>query len=51
MELESGFSLSLFDIEEIRRLYPEPKSDPFDENTRQVEELDRRLEDFKKLYE
>jgi hypothetical protein len=51
MGLESGFSLSLFDIEEIRRLYPEPESDPFDENTRQVEELDRRLEDFKKLYE
>jgi len=49
--LKTGFSRSLFDIDHIRRLYPENDSTPFDENTRQVEELDKRIEDFKKLYE
>jgi hypothetical protein len=43
--------LSLFDIEHIKRLYPvnDPKS--LNENSKQVDELDKRLEDFKKLYE
>ncbi len=49
--LKTGFSRSLFDIDHIRRLYPENDSTPPDENSRQVEELDKRLEDFKKLYE
>ncbi|WP_457553624.1 hypothetical protein [Desulfobacula sp.] len=51
IELKSGFSLSLFDIEHIDRLYSINDSDSLDENSRQVNELDKRLEDFKKLYE
>lgn len=51
IELKSGFALSLFDIEHIEQLYPKKNPDPFDENSRQVEELDKRIEDFKKLYE
>ena len=51
IELASVFPLNLFDIEYIERLYPENLPDSFDDNTRQVDELDKRMEDFKKLYE
>jgi len=50
-DLKSGFSKDLFDIEHIELLYPENGFDPFDENTEQVDDLDKRMEDFKKLYE
>ena len=49
--LKSGFSRSLFDIDRIKRLYPEIDADPIDENTRQVDELDKDIENFKQLYE
>jgi len=49
--LNSGASSSLFDIAHMKRLYPENESDSLDENSKQVDELDKRLEDFKKLYE
>lgn len=51
IDLKSGFSLSLFDIDHIKRLYPKNEPDSLDANSRQVDELDRRIEDFKKLYE
>ena len=51
LDLKSGASQSLFDIGYIERLYPVNNSDPLVENTKQVDELDKRLEDFKKLYE
>jgi len=51
LDLKSGASQSLFDIGYIERLYPVNNSDPLGENTKQVDELDKRLEDFKKLYE
>ena len=50
-DLQSGFSPSLFDIEHIERLYPINDPDSLDENFKQVDELDKRIEDFKKLYE
>jgi len=50
-DLKAGILSSLFDIEHIIRLYPRNNSDSLDENSKQVDELDRRLEDFKKLYE
>mgnify|MGYP002725720405 CR=1 FL=1 len=51
IDLKSGFSLSLFDIEHIGRLYPINEPDTLGENSKQVDELDKRLEDFEKLYE
>ncbi|RLC25393.1 MAG: hypothetical protein DRH93_01965 [Deltaproteobacteria bacterium] len=50
-DLKSGFSKDLFDIEHIEQLYPKNGLDPFDENNKQVDDLDKRMEDFKKLYE
>lgn len=50
-DLKSGFLPSLFDIQHIKQLYPKNDPGPFDENTKQVEELDKRMEEFKKLYE
>ncbi len=50
-DLESGFSPELFDIEHIEQLFPQTNPNPLDENTRQVEELEQQIEDFKKLYE
>lgn len=49
--LKSGFSPFLFDVEHILQLYPENNTDSFDENSRQVDELDKSMEKFKKLYE
>ncbi|SDU17877.1 hypothetical protein [Desulfobacula phenolica] len=51
IDLKSNFSLSLFDIDHIKRLYPKNEPDSLDENSRQVDDLDRRIENFKKLYE
>lgn len=51
IDLKQGFSPAVFDIEHIEQLYPKKDTDPFDENARQVEELDKRMEEFKKLYE
>ncbi len=51
IRLKSGASPSLFDIDYIKRLYPVNDIDPLDENSKQVNELDKRLEDFRKLYE
>ncbi|MBU0465174.1 MAG: hypothetical protein KKE12_16485 [Proteobacteria bacterium] len=51
LDLKSGFSASLFDIEHIDRLYPRNDPGSLDENSKQVDELGKRLEDFKKLYE
>jgi hypothetical protein len=50
-DLESGFSPSLFNIGHIERLYPEKNPDSIDDNLQEVDELDKRIEDFKKLYE
>lgn len=50
-DLKSGFSSSLFDIEYIDRLYPENGPDSFNENLQEIDELEKRIEDFKKLYE
>ncbi|MCD4720676.1 MAG: hypothetical protein K8S13_12590 [Desulfobacula sp.] len=50
-DLKSGFSPVLFDIAHIEQLYPKSDPDPFDENLQQADELDKRIEDFKKLYE
>jgi outer membrane lipoprotein-sorting protein len=49
--LNPGSPLSLFDIEHIKRLYPVNDPESLNENSKQVDELDKRLEDFKKLYE
>lgn len=51
VELTSNISPSLFDIDRIEHQYL--KNDPglSDENTRQVEELDKSIEEFKQLYE
>ncbi|MBU1343869.1 MAG: hypothetical protein KKE44_17220 [Proteobacteria bacterium] len=51
IDLTSNFSLSLFDIAYIEQLYPKSNPDTLDENTKQVNELDKRIDDFKKLYE
>ena len=51
LDLKSGFSASLFDIEHIERLYPRNDPGSLDENSKQVDELDKRLENFKNLYE
>jgi len=50
-DLKSGFSPFLFDVEHILQLYPENNQDVVDENSRQVDELDKSIEEFKKLYE
>jgi len=52
-DLNSGASPSLFDMGHIERLYPvnDPVPDPRNENSKQVDELDKSLENFKKLYE
>ncbi|MCK5696463.1 MAG: hypothetical protein KAH62_07735 [Desulfobacula sp.] len=50
-DLKSGFPSSLFDIEHIKQLYPENDPDFFDKNLQEIDELDKRIEDFKKLYE
>ncbi len=50
--LKSGFSSSLFDIAHIERLYPEKKKEPyFQDELEKTDELDKRIEEFKKLYE
>ena len=51
IDLKSGFSSSLFDIDHIERLYPINDPGSLDENSKQVDELDKHIEDFKKLYE
>jgi len=50
-DLKSDFSKDLFDIDYIEKLYPKKTLDFMDENSKQVEELNKRMEDFKKLYE
>ena len=53
-DLKSGLSPSLFAIDHIEQSYPKNNPDPadsLDENSKQVDELGKRLEDFKKLYE
>jgi outer membrane lipoprotein-sorting protein len=50
-DLKSGFSASLFDIEYNERLYPMNNTDALDENSKQIDELDKGMENFKKLYE
>lgn len=50
--LESGFSPSLFDIRHIEQLYPEKQGpQDFNEESKKKDELDKRIEEFKKLYE
>ncbi|NOX35336.1 MAG: hypothetical protein GXP56_16675 [Deltaproteobacteria bacterium] len=49
-DLKSGFLPSLFDIDHIKKLYPENNPGFQDENSKQVDELDKRIEDFNKLY-
>ena len=51
VDLKSGFPASLFDIEYIQRLYPVNDPDSLDENSKQIDELDKGMENFKKLYE
>jgi hypothetical protein len=51
IDLASDSPRSLFDIEHIEQLYPRQQRDTLDEHSKQVDELDRRMEDFKKLYE
>jgi outer membrane lipoprotein-sorting protein len=51
IDLASDSPRSLFDIEHIEQLYPRQQRDALDEHSKQVDELDRRMEDFKKLYE
>ncbi|MFH2058350.1 MAG: hypothetical protein ABIJ59_05575 [Pseudomonadota bacterium] len=50
--LESDFSPSIFDISHIEQLYPE-KQGPhdFNQGSKKHDELDKRIEEFKKLYE
>ncbi len=50
-DLKAGFSKDLFDIEHIKKVYPKNEIKPFDENERQVEELNKQIEEFKELYE
>ena len=50
-DLRGGFSKDLFDIEHIKKVYPKNEIEPFDENERQVEELNKQIEEFKNLYE
>lgn len=53
IELKSGLPLTLFDVDEILGQYPiKNKMEEYPEKTRgQVDELDRQIEDFKKIYE
>ena len=52
IRLESGFEKSLFDIARIERMYPEkiPFREP-DQEPDGMDEINRRIEEFKKLYE
>lgn len=49
--LQSDFPLSQFDIDQIFRMYPEYNPDMVNEEAQQVKELEKHIEDFKKLYE
>ncbi len=50
--LKAGFAPSLFDIDRVMRLYPE-KQDPevVNEKSGEMDELEKRIQEFKKLYE
>ncbi|MBT3388740.1 MAG: hypothetical protein HN417_12465 [Desulfobacula sp.] len=50
-ELDGGLSPSLFDIEQIARLFPGASLEMRDKSQEQVEDLNKSIEDFKKLYE
>ena len=50
-DLKSGFSSVLFDIEHIEQLYPQNDPASLDENLQEIDELDKGIENFKKLYE
>ncbi len=50
-DLSSQISPSLFDIGHIEQMYPRNDSDSLNENDKHVDELDKRIEEFKKLYE
>ncbi len=50
-QLKGGMSPTLFDIEQISRLYPGAAMEDEDEAAGQVEELNQSIEEFKKLYE
>lgn len=49
--LEPDTEDTLFDIAQIIRMYPENNSDLINEEARQVQELEKHIEEFKKLYE
>jgi len=52
IKLKSDFPRSLFDIPEIERLYPEqPAPDVLNNSAKEVNEVRKRIEEFKKLYE
>lgn len=51
LDLRSEFLPSLFDIKQIKRQYPKNDSDSFDESFQQVDELDKPIKEFKKIYE
>ncbi|MCK5836166.1 MAG: hypothetical protein KAH09_02780 [Desulfobacula sp.] len=51
IDLRSDSPPALFDIEHIEQLYPPQYPDALDEHSKQVDELDQRMEEFKKLYE
>ncbi|MFH2092355.1 MAG: hypothetical protein ABIJ31_08325 [Pseudomonadota bacterium] len=52
IDLKSDFSPGIFDISRIERLYPEKLEPGFlDENSKEKDELNKRIEEFKKLYE
>ncbi len=50
-ELKAQVSGSMFDLDHVKSIYPENKLDVADPDESQVDELDRSIEDFKKLYE
>ncbi len=50
-DLKAGFSKDLFDIEHIKKVFPKNEIESLDENERQVEELNKQIEEFKNLYE
>ncbi len=50
--LKAGFSSALFDVAHIERLYPEEKKEfNFQDEPEKTDDLDKRIEEFKKLYE
>lgn len=52
IKLKSGFPNSLFDISNARRLYPPKQDNPVPEaEASGMDELEKRIEEFKKLYE